>query len=163
MRTHAARWLRMHSLPGSKRYPDSDAERAVLLARHNAAADAIIDGAPCVLLGYDDTGSHALPGDHPLRAWLPNAPPVMRLAPEDEDSDATSIFAGRLPWRPGILDAALSEVAEDRLRLILVNWATGAAYAPYDGGADLFWPTEVARDIARSRFSAWLSSHENGL
>jgi hypothetical protein len=41
---------------------------------------------------------------------------------------------------------------------LLVNLDSGQVYAPYDGGADLFYSTEFARDNARERFAAWLQS-----
>ena len=43
---------------------------------------------------------------------------------------------------------------------MLLNWESGAAYAPYDGGADLFWPPEAEREVARARFCDWLSADE---
>lgn len=159
------RWLRIHSLPESKRYPDTDAERQRLLERHNTVADAILGDDPCVLLGFDYHGRYQLPLDHRLRPWLPDAPPVMRLAPEEDDDDAepTSIFAGYLTWCPGAIDELLLEVAEDRLALLLLNWNSGAVYAPYDGGADLIWATETERNAARARYASWLSQGETGL
>jgi len=40
---------------------------------------------------------------------------------------------------------------------------TGAVYAPYDGGADLFFPSTWERDLARDRYRAWLSRDPGGL
>ena len=36
---HRDRWVRFHSLPESKRYPDSEDEYATVLARHHAVLD----------------------------------------------------------------------------------------------------------------------------
>jgi hypothetical protein len=36
LRTVRDRWIRFHTLPDSKRYPESEAEYATVLARHNA-------------------------------------------------------------------------------------------------------------------------------
>lgn len=157
------RWVRIHSLPGGKRYPTTAAERVELLRRHNAVIMAVLEAAPSVLLGYEFRGVGRLPVDDPLAPWLPAAPPVMRIAPEDDDSEATSVFAGLLSWAPGLLDGPLLAVANDQLRLLLLNWSTGAAYAPYDGGADLFWPSRAERERARTRFANWLSSDPSGL
>jgi hypothetical protein len=38
-REPAERWVRFHSLPGAKRYADTDAERAEILRRHLAVLD----------------------------------------------------------------------------------------------------------------------------
>jgi hypothetical protein len=142
------RWLRIHSLPGGKRYPEGANERTIILDVHNTVAGAIIGAAPCVLLGYDHDGRSRLPDEHPLRRWLGDSPPVMRVPPDDEDGAETSVFAAHLEWRPGVLDGPLIEVAFDRLRLMLLNWRTGAVFAPYDGGADLFWASTADRDAA---------------
>ena len=40
----------------------------------------------------------------------------------DDESEPISIFAGRDTWSPGMLDHWLREVADDHLRLILLNW-----------------------------------------
>ena len=160
---HADRWLRIHSLPLSKRLPDDETEYATILARHNRAIAAVVGTADCAVIGYDYAGAYVFPANHPLAAWLPRAPAVMRLAPEDEDSEPISVFAGRGTWSDGMLDVPLRAVADDHLRLMVLNWDTGAAYAPYDGGADLFWPTTAARDRARQEFLPWLSSDPSGL
>ena len=45
------RWIRFHSLPGSKRYATDEAEYAELLHRHDAIATALFGhGAPIVML-----------------------------------------------------------------------------------------------------------------
>src|SRR5215208_4167866 len=45
------RWLRIHSLPESKRYADTVGEYAELLRRHNqVATDALGDGSRCYLI-----------------------------------------------------------------------------------------------------------------
>jgi hypothetical protein len=36
-------------------------------------------------------------------------------------------------------------------------------YHPYDGGADVIAASSDARDVLRTRFAAWLSSHPSGL
>ena len=55
---HASdRWIRFHTLPGSKRYPGSDAEYEIVLARHNIVLGELVTG-PTVLVvtaGYSDT------------------------------------------------------------------------------------------------------------
>jgi hypothetical protein len=61
------------------------------------------------------------------------------------------------------LDDALLQVAEDRCRLALVNWSTSAAFYPYDGGADLYFPTTAARDKARTVLQAWIPDNPQGL
>ena len=157
------RWLRIHSLPGSRRYPATEADRQEVLSRHNAAAALILGHDPAVLVGYDDEGRLELPAAHPLRPWLPDASPVARIALDDDGEASVSVFAGPVRWSGGMLDQPFLMVAEDAMRLMLVNWRTGAVYAPYDGGADLYFATPEDRDRARERFAAWLSPDPSGL
>src|SRR5687767_13034728 len=65
------RWVRIHSLPRSKRLPESEDEYMTVLARHNAVVDAVIGTAECALVGYDYNGVYHRPANHPLAAWLP--------------------------------------------------------------------------------------------
>ncbi|MBK7581372.1 MAG: hypothetical protein IPI67_14305 [Myxococcales bacterium] len=65
------RWLRIHSLPGSKRYADSPEERAELLQRHRQVADVVLGASSaCALLvaGFSDAPG---PADEPTLARLP--------------------------------------------------------------------------------------------
>jgi hypothetical protein len=140
----------------AKRYAESVSEQSTLLARNNRVADLVLgEQATVAVLGYDYTGSYWLPADHPLRPYLlADAPPVMRLAPEDPADTATSVFAALRVWRAGELDEALLGVADDRFRLLLLCWKTGAAVAPYDGGVDLFFPSPDDRERARPELAA---------
>lgn len=162
---HPARWLRIHSLPDAKRYADSPAEQATLLARQNRAADLLLGERTTVaLLGYEHTGRELLPDDHPLRGVLPpDAPPVMRLDPDDEYQEAISIFSALREWRSGDLDDLLLGVADDHFRLMLLRWDTGAGFAPYDGGVDLFFASPGDRDTLRPSLAAWQSHRPDGL
>jgi hypothetical protein len=163
--THPQRWLRIHSLPAGERYASSPADQATLLTRQNRAADLLLGEQTTVaLLGYEYTGCYMLPDDHPLRRFLPaDAPPILRLAPDDEHEEAISVFGGLRAWRSGDLDYLLMGVADDRFRLMLLRWDTGAGFAPYDGGVDLFFPSPDDRERVRPLLEAWLSHHPEGL
>jgi hypothetical protein len=169
------RWLRIHSLPRSRRYPDSASDWEELLARHNAVATELLgDGEPCILFTtcFDW-------GDSPLPARLsdvPVAPAPTRLEPLDEtwpgeeplrqlrDDGTLWLYATELRWSAGAYDPLLRAVADDKTgRVLLVSSGTGRVYAPYDGGADLFFLDPEERRAARERHRAWLSSHPEGL
>ena len=52
------RWVRFHSLPGSKRYPESETEHAEVVARHNAILGELSRPSAQVVLvttGYSDS------------------------------------------------------------------------------------------------------------
>lgn len=52
------RWVRFHSLPGSKRYPDTEAEYATVRYRHNTVLRELVGGGRQMVLlttGYSDS------------------------------------------------------------------------------------------------------------
>jgi hypothetical protein len=172
---HAERWLRIHSLPQSRRYPDSDSDWDELLARHNTVATELLgDGGPCVLaVARFPSGDTAPPGQlHDV----PGAPALTALGSVDDtwpgaqalrrhyEDTAVWLYTAALHWRAGAYDALLRAVARDETGpVLLVSSETGRVYAPYDGGADLFFLGPEERHGARERHRAWLSSHPRGL
>jgi hypothetical protein len=165
------RWLRIHSLPDGKRYPTSGFDYAELLRRHNAVAEDVLEAdGPCAILllhqckgrGVDAVGVAARlsASGLPLVASLP-----LELSNEREGVFAVPmcIFGLETTWSHGAFDQFISEVAADRCCGLVVSLVSGRVYAPYDGGADLFYLTQTERDRARDRFSSWLSPREEGL
>ena len=70
----------------------------------------------------------------------------------------------RAVWRENHLDDLLAAVAEDRTGPVLfANTQRRCIYAPYDGGADLFFSSIDTAASARSRLRSWLSDREDGL
>ena len=169
--TYGDRWLRIHSLPESKRYAASGWEYAELLRRHNAVAgDLLGDGTACAVLVFGACDAQWI---HELgaRAGLTDgALPRVTQLPAALWDDTEGVFAGpvrlfggAVAWRRGVFDGFICAVADDRVAGLLVELDRGQVYAPYDGGADLFFATEAERDAARGRYRAWLSSHPGGL
>ena len=170
-----ARWLRIHSLPGSKRYPEDDAEYAELLARHNAAAtDLFGDGAPVVVVAhaYFFPGEPELEGPPELPVAL--AEPLRRVRRVDarelhphadpaEDA-AVDLWAAPAVWRAGAFDPMIRAAADGRgPSVLLATPDAERVYAPYDGGADLYLETRAVRDAFKARYAAWLSAEPSGL
>src|SRR5262245_17461597 len=107
------RWLRIHSLPGSRRYAVSGPDHAELLRRHNAVAtDLLGAGARCAVVLFDvcDPARNAALG---ARAALTESelPTVGPLPPElwdDDDgvfAEPVCLFGGSTVWHPGGFDA----------------------------------------------------------
>lgn len=153
------RWLRIHSLPLSKRYPESLADYAELLSRQNTAATTILGiDAECLFFFSEFPDQSAsmlldlLPRPRPKPTWLPE---LARLANEYDD-----LRIGALPvtWTPGLFDELLRARADDDVAPILfANLDRASAFAPYDGGADLFLASPIDVPVLRQRWSSWLS------
>jgi hypothetical protein len=168
--TFPDRWLRIHSLPESKRYADTARDMSALLARHNTvASDLLGDGSPCVLVTkeeYNARVGRAARG-HVQLARLGAEPLVVVTAnnPDDTGSEwLIPLVSARIVWQPGALDDVLADVANALLGpFLIVSEATSRVYAPYDGGADLFLTSQLERDAFREKYAPWLSSHPSGL
>ena len=162
------RWLRIHSLPESKRYAETDSEYTELLRRHNIVADEIIGTGEAILFAYaggtaNDFTSTFVEFEWATRSGLTNATPTEISDPDDEGDDVV-VGGCRLHWSAGAWDDMLRDVADDRLSsIVLLNPRSGEVYAPYDGGADVFVANPERASALKDRWAAWLSAHPRGL
>jgi hypothetical protein len=165
------RWLRIHSLPNAKHSPTTESEYAELLRRHNAVATSLLgDGEQCAVLVFGPLDKARLPGlGRRVGLTRGSLPFIARLPSERWGEEAgvvvqpMGLFGGTVTWSAGRFDRFIIAVADELASGLLVNLASGRAYAPYDGGADLFWATEIERDAARARYRSWLSQDPSGL
>jgi hypothetical protein len=160
------RWLRIHSLPDSKRYAETELERIEILRRNNEVATATLgEMAPCVLFitrftpGFDETE---------INSWLPTPLSFSSIAelqrPESDEEDEINIFAAEIQWRHGGFNSLLTAVADDlAYHVLFANLSRGTAYHPYDGGADLFLESPASVVAEKKKWSSWLSGRDDGL
>ncbi|MFF7989251.1 hypothetical protein ACFZDG_05560 [Kitasatospora xanthocidica] len=154
-------WVRFHSLPESKRYPDDEHEYAILLERHNTVLDELFAGAEVYVMTPRWTGRSSVPrmrrdAEH-WRTWL------QEDHPEPEFRTYCHVFVERRRWRRGCLDRLLRRVADDaECGVIITDTGLRRLHHPYDGGADVFLTTTEERDRLKARHAAWLSRHPRG-
>lgn len=163
------RWVRFHSLPGSKRYADDAGEYATILDRHNTVLTELSPNVSLIVITCDWTGQNAPPVQRtPLQARLdPGGVHWSTVQPDPDEPDFQvywHLFVSRRTWRPGILDDLLRAVANDDLSNVIVGpsdlrWL----YHPYDGSADVILPNRADRNELRNRHPDWLSGHPAGL
>lgn len=167
---YADRWVRFHSLAGGKRYPDSEAEDAIMLHRHETVLSALSPDSH-VLVFRTAWTSAALPLP-PAPVWpalrAPNAlaPKPWRTLPPSEQlgESFTHLFFEICPWPFPALQDLLHAVAHEEIhQVILAAVDLRWLYLPYDGGADIIAPTVAIRDALRDEHADWLSEHEGGL
>ena len=84
---------------------------------------------------------------------------------EGDDAVATwNVMAARVRWKQGGFDNALLRIADERAAPTLwISAESGAVFAPYDGGVDMFLPSEAEAKDLRSKYADWLSSHPDGM
>ncbi|WP_406862762.1 hypothetical protein ABZO31_20975 [Streptomyces sp. HUAS MG47] len=168
--TYRDRWVRFHSLPESKRYPESEDEYAIALDRYNTVLDELFAGQDVFVVTGDWSDTPNGPAGHPtpreelhpgsVRWWTESDV-------DDPDPDFHThhrLYADRRPWRRGCIDGLLRAVADEAVVDVFVtDTELRRIHLPYDGGADVVLTTAAERDLIRDRHAAWLSTHPSGL
>jgi len=164
-------WLRFHSLPESKRYAETEHERAIVLERANTIADEVLGtGAPVWLVQscWDNPYSptEATRGDPFAACRALRLRPSIQFVedPNEEDPTIWRAHAILTVWASGEFNPLLESIAEDRAAPTLwMSAESGAVFAPYDGGVDLFLSSAAEAETLRHAHSGWLSIHREGL
>jgi hypothetical protein len=165
------RWVRFHSLPESKRYPENAAEYATILERHNRILGELVQNGQAVALlttGYSDT-------PEPIRTYAalvkldPQALPWRTVAMHEVDEDFGNpsywhIFVSQQTWKPGNFDALVRLIADDVLaNVMMVALDCRWLVHPYDGGMDVILESRTARDKLSATYPQWLSARADGM
>ncbi|MDI5937357.1 MULTISPECIES: hypothetical protein [unclassified Micromonospora] len=162
-------WVRFHSLPESKRYPDNESEYAIVLDRHYTVLSELAPGAVLLVVTSEWTeGPRLTPQMWPRRSEIAPFAWYWRTLlehPEEEPEcrSYTQLYADTILWRPGAIDVLLRAVADDELaNVILAPTDLRWLYLPYDGGADVVLPTREQRDALKAQHRDWLSQQSSG-
>lgn len=157
------RWFRIHSLPESKRYAETPDEYLVLFTRHNTIATEILGSLSRCLLLVGRYTEHPELNIH-SQSLLKLKDANFTLFDAVEEPDLISIWCAPITWATGRFDDIIKAVADNQdANILFASLETGEAYAPYDGGADLFLGSTVRRDELKQRYNRWLSKHPQGL
>ena len=165
------RWVRFHSLPGSKRYPENEAEYKTMLDRHNIVINEIVGSNPVLFLvttGYTETPAPSKTYQQ-LEELDPMAQHWQTIAMHEIDSDWEypnywHLFVSQWSWKKGILDPILRLIAQDTIaNVTIIDTSQKWIYHPYDGGADIILRSTSAREKLKTRHGEWLPKHPSGL
>ncbi|MFH0522030.1 hypothetical protein ACHBTE_33290 [Streptomyces sp. M41] len=167
---YADRWVRFHSLPGSKRYPESADEYGIVLERYNTVLDELFTGLEVFVVTMDWSYTPTGPAGHgtPRQELHPDSV-LWWTESNQDDTDPefhthTRLYADRRQWRHGCVDNLLRAVADEALvEVFITDTELRRVHHPYDGGADVIAATPDERDALRDRHAAWLSGHPAGL
>jgi len=167
-------WLRIHSLPESKRYADTPAEYELLLNRHNEIiTDCFGDDASIFIVsGHYFTFSRNIKAYDPAfilpyKFHLEQEINLKQLNPEDYDDDEEDSFfrpySIETIWQPKTHNELLRKIADDEVRAFMVSFEQNIIVAPYDGGIDFIIFNDAKRHALRDKYKDWLSPREDGL
>ena len=160
----APNWVRFHSLPTSKRYADTDEERAVLLERQNTLAAKVLGEGPCWIAQSHWPQPSVYERDFFRAARELGLDHALEFLPLTTEGGEWSVHARLTTWPASASRDLLLSIADDQAApTIWMSDADGAVFAPYDGGVDLFLPTTKAMLDLKRAHPDWLSSHPAGL
>jgi hypothetical protein len=159
--THESVWTRIHYLRENAEPSTADDDR-LTASRFDAVASALFTGTTVLVLAIhldprrEDTAGLREMGAatiSPPESWMETLNGYLPGASRAE------FVATTLTWQRGCLDRLWMAVARDSIgRIAVFCPATGDAFCPYGGGADVFvWGSE-RRSKLGDRFRAWLPS-----
>lgn len=164
------RWFRIHHLPNSKRYAESDNEYEEIFRRHNSLLTDVIGKQGTYILvttGYSETPNPVR--SYPQLALLAGDSTQLFSIPKHElEGDTTPyywhFFMSNRIWSANSVDDLLRLIADGVVANILfVGVERDSIYHPYDGGADVLVSSESIRERTRQQYAAWLSNRADGM
>ncbi len=157
-----ARHLKVHSLPGGKRYAECSAETELILERQNTLLDELIGAdTPYTVLFTEWSASDRRFVDDRFALLFaldgPDCSPKPPFAWRPSNGQSVRLYARQQPWVRGGEDALLAAIADDEVAGTLLFCAQrNVLFAPYDGGVNLVAASRAQRAELRERFVHWL-------
>jgi hypothetical protein len=148
------RWLRIHSMPESKRYAQTKEESDALLNRQNSIIDDLIpqNSEIKVVVNFIEIDSFL------FRMFnFTN----IGVFVDDKAEAVFQTFIFETTWETNGLNPMLIEIADDNLRAFIIG--EDCLIAPYDGGMDLIFRDETTKYFYKRKYKNWLSEREDGL
>jgi hypothetical protein len=163
----ADNWARFHSLPESKRYPETEPEYLELLRRHSEVSNELFSPNEPIFVFRSYLQEQKLRGKqkHQLAGRqlresmikLPANPGVVVEA----DDDHYCVRAMLTVWKPDFFDVLIRQVSnEQQTGVTFVSPSTKNIYCPYDGGMDIF-SFSVNHAVLESKFLGWQSTRSD--
>lgn len=157
--THEAVWTSVHYLRDNSE-PATREEDQRTASRFDAVASALFTGTTVLVLaihldpGHEATAELREIGAAPIE---PMAGWIESLTDYLPGPSRAEFVATTLSWQRGCLDSVWLAVARDRIaRVAIFAPATGDAFCPYGGGADVFVWGADRRSKLGDRFRAWV-------
>lgn len=170
---YADRWFRIHSLPESKRYADTETEWEILLSRHNQIITDLLGNHSKVLLvtgeyNYNSPADkHIVEEEAAFQAYtftLLDNIDLNSLNPDEHElGEVYRPAFTETVWSINQHDALLKELADGQLRAFFVSIEHQLIVAPYDGGIDFILKDSQIKDTYKAKYQDWLSKLASGL
>ncbi|MCB9229216.1 MAG: hypothetical protein H6618_06355 [Deltaproteobacteria bacterium] len=163
---YGARWLRVHSLPNSKRYPEGKEDEIEVCKRSLESAKDVLGASNITVYFsiYDESKDAAISGSEWLKSLDFKSIEYKDVSEDDEDPYYLITFGAKFDWDEELFQQIILDVAKENISYIsFYSKETKGVFSPYDGGADLFYLEPSKREQAQVKFKKWISPREDGL
>lgn len=157
------RWVRFHSLPGSKRYPETEAEYQTIIDRNKSVLYSLIneESEMIAFVPQYDVDDIAHLSFQDFSKLVERTEPYGVVSSSQDSDENFNIYYAKFPLSK--LPALIRLVADDVLsNVILVSFSDEVIYHPYDGGMDLILKSKSKRDALKNNFIEWYPSKTSG-
>lgn len=162
------RWFRIHSLPESKRYADSEKEYQIIFDRQNQVIKDVLGEEEIILLFGLYTNDIMNENYQKIKEFSEfekvETIELHKLRPEEnEEMLHLDIFIKTTNWESNKRNKILKAIANDEIRMMLISEKKNRIINPYDGGLDIILESEEVRNSFKEKYNKWLSNHPEGL
>lgn len=163
------RWFRIHSLPESKRYAETEDEYNIILKRQNQLIDDLIGKESEIVICFGLYTNDITNENYREITDFGEFQKVITIdlqkeRPEEyEDEMYFDIFVKIENWKRDNRNEILKAVADDEIRAMFICESKKCIIAPYDGGVDLILESTELRDRLKLKYKEWLSDREDGM
>lgn len=170
---YSERWFRIHSLPESKRYAETEQEWTILLSRQNKIITDLFGNNTTIFIvtgeyyWFEQRKVHISEVEEtnkPFSFVKLNRLQLNNIDPEqyNEEDFYRPAFAQTI-WKINEHNNLLREIANDNSRAFFVSFDKNIIIAPYDGGIDFVLKDVLTKDNFKNKYRYWLSDREDGL
>lgn len=162
------RWVRFHSLPESKRYPESEAEYLEVFRRHNVVLQELCVNERKALVILPEYSEKKVPikPEPEFSGLFQKSEPWCTLKQHEDDDDYESfchLHVSAIQFTGNEFNDLFRMVANDEVRnIMIISPSKGFVFHPYDGGADVVLESTEKRDQIKEKHKEWLSARPDG-
>ena len=165
--TYPNRWLRIHSLPNSKRYPENETELAIVLNRQNLVISDIFNENEDIYIVRSEFYIENIEGFDLNQEFNFEEIDILNLKEffngEYESDDKLSVQVSKTNWKKNYFNNLLEDIANDVSMIFFVSINEPTIFAPYDGGMDIIYQNEFKRNHFKEKYRDYLSERIDGL
>lgn len=164
--TFSERWVRFHSLPESKRYPETKGEYEEVLFRHNTVIEELAGVPSSLFVVVPEYSELSIPGgpERDLDGLFPGLEYWATIDQNEECGVYWHLHAAKIEYKGSEFNRIFRKVANNEAgNILIVSPAANFVFHPYDGGGDFILSSLQERDILKGKYKKWLSANPEGL